>query len=418
MNERLLQFIWQFQYYNKHQLSTDEGEDLQVLRAGEFNRNQGPDFLNGVVKVGGTTWIGNIELHVKASDWERHRHSEDPNYRNVILHVVWENDLQIGSTATFSLRERVPKVLLERYSQLMQASLGQACRGFLPALESVAWVAWKERLVAERLEQRSQKVYLLLDQANHHWEEVLWWMLAANFGIKVNSEAFEATARSLPLTLMARHKHLLQQVEALLLGQANLLNGTFEDSYPKMLQREYRFLKKKYGLVPHQVMPHFLRMRPANFPTIRLAQLAALLHQSTHLFSRLREIGDTKQLLQLLDVTANDYWHYHYCFDEPTEYKPKKLGRQMAENIIINTIAPLLFAYGGYTGQEIYKDKAISFLQHIPGEDNSITRQWRAAGVENPSAFDSQALVELTHNYCECQRCLECAVGNKVLKDA
>jgi hypothetical protein len=417
MNERLLQFIWQFQYYSTHQLTTDEGEALQVVRAGEFNRNQGPDFLNGVVKIGETTWVGSIELHVKASDWDRHQHTNDPNYRNVILHVVWENDLPIDRSATLSLSERIPKILLERYRQLMQASLGQACRGFLPALTPMAWVAWKERLVAERLQKRSQRIAAMLEQGKHHWEEVLWWMLASNFGMKVNSEAFEATARSIPLIVIGRHKHLPVQLEAILLGQANLLNGHFDEDYPKMLQREYRFLKKKYSLVPHGVLPHFLRMRPANFPTVRLAQLAALLHRSIHLFSRLREIDDTEQLFGLLDVTANDYWHYHYRFDEPAEYQPKKLGRQMAENIIINTMAALLFAYGDHTRQEMYKEKAVRWLLDLTAEKNAITREWMAAGVENRSAFDSQALVELSQNYCNCQRCLECAVGNKVLRN-
>jgi hypothetical protein len=416
MNEKLLQFIWKFQYFNKQHLQSDEGETLVILNSGTFNLNQGPDFLNASIKINNTTWVGNIELHVKASDWNRHQHSSDPNYKNVILHVVWENDLSIQQSSTLSLKDRIPKVLLERYEQLMQGSLKQACKGFLPALSQISWLSWKERLVAERLERNSKKVLLYLEQSKQHWEEVLWWMLAANFGIKVNSEAFEVMARSISVNILAKHKNQVNQLEALLLGQANLLNGEFEEDYPKLLQREYRFLKKKYDLQSNTVLPHFLRMRPANFPTIRLAQLAMLVNQSSHLFSKIKELKTVKEVKELLNVTANDYWHYHYNFDELTDFKPKHLGSQMADNIIINTIAPVLFAYGMFTKQEQYKEKALHWLQQLSAEQNAITKLWAAAEVANHSAFDSQSLIELTNNYCNYQRCLDCAVGNKVLQ--
>jgi hypothetical protein len=416
MNERLLQFIWQFQYYNKHQLTTDEGEELQIIIPGTFNRNQGPDFLNASIKIGSTVWVGNIELHVKASDWNKHRHTSDPNYRNVILHVVWENDLSIEQASAFSLKERVPKVLLENYEQLMQASLKQACKGFLPALSQLGWLSWKERLVAERLERKSERVLQLLQESKQHWEEVFWWMLASNFGVKVNTEAFEAMARSISVNVLAKHKNQIHQLESLLLGQANLLNGKYDEDYPKLLQKEFRFLKTKYQLRSHNILPHFLRMRPANFPTIRLAQLAMLVSQSSHLFSKLKELQSVKEVKALLNVTANDYWHYHYTFDETTPCKPKRLGNQMIDNLVINTIAPVLFAYGLYAKQEEFKEKAIHWLQQISAEQNAVTKLWHDAEVANRSAFDSQSLIELTNNYCNNQRCLDCAVGNKILQ--
>lgn len=416
MNERLLQFIWQFQYYNKQYLLTDEGEPLQVMHAGIFNRNQGPDFLNAAIKIGSTTWAGNIELHVKASDWNKHRHTSDLNYRNVILHVVWENDLSIEQSSTLSLKDKIPKILLERYEQLMQDSFKRSCRSFLPAISQIAWFSWKERLVAERLERKSKRVTELVNKTRQHWEEVLWWMIAANFGIKVNSEAFEATAMSIPVNILAKHKNQVIQLEALLLGQTNLLNGEYKDDYPKMLQKEYKFLKNKYSLTSHNILPHFLRMRPANFPTIRLAQLAMLVNHSSHLFSKIKEMETVKEIKELLGVTANDYWHYHYTFDELTAHHPKHLGSQMGDNIIINTIAPVLFAYGSFSGQDVYKDKAVRWLQQVQAERNAITRQWAEAEIPNHSAFDSQALTELTNNYCNYQRCLDCAVGNKILR--
>ncbi|HEX6915773.1 MAG TPA: DUF2851 family protein [Chitinophagaceae bacterium] len=415
MNERLLQFIWQFQYFNRNQLRTDEGETLEIISQGSLNHDQGPDFLNGTIRIGHTTWAGNIELHLRSSDWKRHGHTEDPNYRNVILHVVWDNDLPVAQFPTFTLKDRVPKHLLERYDYLMQGALKQACSGFLPALSQLAWVSWKERLLAERLERRATNIFALLQQSNQHWEEVLWWMLSFNFGMKVNGAAFEAMARSLPITVLAKHRNQVIQLEALILGQANLLNGSYQDRYAGMLQKEYRFLARKYSLRPHTVLPHFLRMRPANFPTVRLAQLAMLVKQSSQLFSQVREMKTTRELKAMLNVTANDYWHYHYVFDEETAFLPKHLGEQMAENIIINTIAPLLFAYGLYTRQEEVKDKAVHWLQQLRAEQNAITRLWTAAEVSNRSAFDSQSLIELTNQYCNHQRCLECAVGNKVL---
>jgi len=415
MNEHLLQFIWQFQYYNQQHLASDEGEALQVLHPGQLNRNQGPDFLNASIRLGNTTWAGNIELHVLSSDWQKHRHSNDPNYRNVILHVVWEKDDATNQFPTLVLKERVPKVLLERYAQLMQHALQQACTPFLPALSAIGWMAWKERVMIERLERKSARVCSMLQESNNHWEEVLWWMLAANFGIAVNTEAFEAMARSIPVNILAKHKHQLHQLEALLQGQANLLHGNFSDYYAIMLQKEYLYLRKKYKLTPNTILPHFLRMRPANFPTVRLAQLAVLINTSTHLFSKIRELGAVTEVKALLDVTANDYWHYHYRFDDEQSFQPKHLGRQMADNIIINTIVPVLFTYGMVTGQNQYEDKAISWLQQLSAEQNAVTRLWVKAGVSNHTAFDSQALKELTTYYCNQQRCLECAVGNKIL---
>lgn len=416
MNERLLQFIWQFQYFNKQQLLTDDNELLHINNAGTYNKNQGPDFLNASVNIGTTKWVGNIELHVKASDWNKHNHAADPNYKNVVLHVVWENDYSIKQSSTLSLKDRIPKILLEKYSSLMQNSLKQACKSFLPALSQIGWLSWKERLLAERLERKSKKVISLLEQSKQHWEEVLWWMLASNFGIKVNSESFEAMARTIPVNILAKHKNQVIQLEALLLGQANLLNGDFNEDYPRLLQKEYIFLKKKYDLKTSTVLPHFLRMRPANFPTVRLAQLAMLVNQSTHLFSKIKEISAVTEVKNLLNVTANDYWHYHYRFDELTACSPKHLGNQMADNIIINTIAPVLFAYGLFTGQDMYKEKAVHWLQQLSAEHNAVTRQWAAAEVANRSAFDSQSLIELTNNYCNNQRCLDCAVGNKILQ--
>jgi len=421
MTERLLHFIWQFKYFNKNELFTEAGEPLRVLKHGSYNTNQGPDFSEASIMIDDIILVGSIELHINASDWYKHRHTTDSNYNNVILHVVWNNDKPVMDAhgiplPTLVLQHRVAKVLLQRFEDLMNEGSTIPCQKFLPSLSGIAWLSWKERVVAERLEAKSMHVLRLFEESNHHWEEVFWWMLASNFGIKVNMAFFETVAKTIPINVLAKHKNQIHQLEALLLGQANLLNTAFEDDYPKLLQREYKFLQQKYSLQPLSIAPAFLRMRPAAFPTIRLAQLAMLVNSSSHLFSFCKEVNEVAELKQKFDVTANDYWHYHYRFDEETEYKPKTIGSQMVENILINTIIPVLFAYGLHTKEEQHKEKAIRWLAELAPEQNNITKAWKALGIENKNALDSQALIQLANNYCKERKCLQCAVGNKLLK--
>ncbi len=421
MTEKLLHFIWQFQYFNKNELFTETGEPLQIIKQGFYNTNQGPDFCEASVKIDCIVLVGHVELHIHASDWYKHHHAEDANYRNIVLHVVWNNDKPVldkfgKQLPTLVLQHRVAKVLLQRYEDLMNEGSSIPCKKFLPVLSEIGWLSWKERLVAERLETKSRKVLELFNESNHHWEETFWWMLAANFGIKVNSFVFETIARTIPINILAKHKNQIHQLDALLLGQANLLNGQFVDDYPNMLKREYNFLQKKYRLQQTAIAPAFLRMRPATFPTIRLSQLAMLVKTSSHLFSWCKQVDSVNELKEKFDVVANDYWHYHYRFDEITDYKPKNIGRQMVENIIINTIIPVLFGYGLYTKDEQYKEKAIRWLAELAPEHNSITKSWDGSGTTNANALDSQALIQLSNHYCMEKKCLQCAVGNKLLK--
>ena len=348
MTERLLQFIWQFQYFNKGELQTTAGEEIQIIFPGNFNTNQGPDFNDAKIRIAKTTWAGNVELHLLSSDWKKHNHHEDKNYNNVILHVVWEDDFPDYNMPVLNLKNRIARVLLQKYEELMNA------KGFIPCEKSITSVkpiilqSWKERLLAERLIRKSNVAKAFLDQNNHHWEETFWWMLARNFGIKINADAFEAMARTIPVNILAKHKNQIHQLEALLMGQANLLNENFTEDYPVMLKKEYEFYKSKYKIQPNSYPVFFLRMRPGNFPTIRLAQLAMLIHQSEHLFSQINETASLKDVKKWLDVTANDYWHYHYRFDEESSFKRKNLGVAMIDNILINTVCTVLFAYGHF----------------------------------------------------------------------
>jgi len=420
VTESLLQYIWKFQYFNKNTLiAVDTEEALQIIIPGNFNTNQGPDFLAAKIKITDTTWAGNIELHIKSSDWKTHKHSNDKNYNNIILHVVWQHDVDLKLPfPTLELQSRVSKLLLNRYAELMNATSFIACEKMINQVDDIIWNSWKERLLIERLQNKSQVIFQYLNENSNHWEETFWWLLAKNFGIKVNSDAFEKLARSISINILAKHKSQLQQVEALLFGQAGLLEDDFKETYPKLLKKEYNFLKAKYKLEPIKIPLHFLRMRPSNFPSVRLAQLAVLIHQSLHLFSKIKESDSLDEVKNLLDVTANDYWHYHYVLDETSAFKIKRLGAQMVNNILINTIIPVLFSYGHHHKENEFKNRAIQWLEQIPAENNTITNGYTKLGMANKNAFDSQALIQLKNEYCNKKRCLYCAAGNSIIKNA
>lgn len=291
------------------------------------------------------------------------------------------------------------------------------CEHAIAQVKNLTWQAWLDRLLAERLTRKAEIVFTFLNQTNNNWEDAFWWLLARNFGARVNADAFELMARSIPLKLLAKHKSNLIQLEALLLGQAGLLSEQAKEDYPIMLYKEYTFLRNKYKLQPIHITPMFLRMRPGNFPTIRLAQLAMLVHHSSHLFSKIKEAENAEEIKDWLNITANDYWHYHYRLDELSAYKPKKLGNAMINNIIINTMAPVMYAYGRYHQLENFKEKALQWLESCVAENNTITNGYQQLGIKNASAADSQALIELKNEYCNYKRCLECAVGNAIIRD-
>ncbi|MFZ9388945.1 MAG: DUF2851 family protein [Chitinophagaceae bacterium] len=416
MNERLLQFIWQFQYFNRSGLFTTAAEPVQIISSGKYNIHQGPDFSEARIRIGPATWAGTVELHVFASDWKKHGHHSDENYKNVILHVVWEDDTGDRAIPTLELKSRIPGLLLDRYATLLQTGTFIACEKLIGRVKEITWCSWKDRLVAERLTRKAGEVLQMLKDNQVHWEETFWRLLARYFGASVNASAFEEMAQTLPVSLLSRHRSQIHQLEALLMGQAGLLQAESEDPYYILLQREYRFLRLKYKLEPICQPVHFLRMRPRNFPTVRLAQLAALLQKSGPLFSTVRDLESISELREWFNVTANDYWHYHYRFGEPSSYRKKNTGLRLLDRIIINCLAPVLFAYGDYYRDLKFRDRAMRWLETTGPERNSYTAGFEKLGVKNISALDSQALIELKRNYCEKKMCLECGIGNEVLK--
>ncbi len=416
MNEKLLQYIWQYQCYNTSSLLTTDDQELMVISRGNYNSNQGPDFLNAKIKIDNAIWAGNIELHVLSSDWRKHKHQEDKNYHNVILHVVWKHDEEIGENfPTLELQERVPKLLLNKYELLSQNRGFIPCENQIKSVETIIIRKWKERLLMERLQEKSLRIDAYLNCNHYHWEETLWWMLAENFGMKVNGEGFISIARSVPYNILQRHKNSLFQLEAFLFGQSRILDNEYHDEYMKTLQREYAFLKNKYGLIQSSISLSFLRMRPANFPTIRLAQLAALLQTIDGLFAKLLHENEINRFMDNLMVATSDYWTDHYMPDICSTKKIKKTGEQMIQHIMINSIIPVLYCYGCFNDEKDLQMKAIDWLEQLSPEKNTITIQFEGLNIEHNSAFDSQALIQLKNLYCSQNKCLECGIGNAIL---
>lgn len=420
MTEKLLQFIWQSRYFNRAALLTKSGAALRIVRPGQFNTNQGPDFRDALIKIDQTWLAGHIELHIRASDWDKHGHPQDPAYRNVILHVVWEDDgCSLGaSVETLELKQRVPKILLKQYESWMEQPSSIPCAGSLPKADELLWTSWKDRLVTGRLERKSRIISEKNILNGNNWQETAWQLLARGFGGQVNADAFEALARSLPYRLLARQRHHVTVMEALLLGQSGLLETAPSDKYLSLLRREYDFLQKKYGLQPSTVQMQFLRMRPASFPTIRLSQLAMFMQQHPTFFQDFCHHADVENLLKMLNTAANDYWCYHYTAEKASAYKEKKLGKSMAVTIIINSIAPLVFARASATGDEQGKQRVLGWLSSLPAEENKIISMWRRFDISINSAMDTQALLELKTQYCDAKNCLSCSIGTRLLSHA
>ncbi len=420
MQERLLQFIWKEKYFNRSALRTETGETLEILDSGELNTNQGPDFLQARIFLDGTLWAGNIELHVRSSYWHDHRHGSDPLYRNIILHVVWENDdpALARLMPTLVLQDRVSNSMLERYASLMEAAArsGIACRDLLDTVPPVLWQEWKELLLQQRLRRKAALFRELWQEAGKDWEKACWWWMARHFGGTVNGAFFEKLARSIEWKWLLKHRGHPEQLEAFLLGQAGLLPEASADPYVQLLKREYAFLLNKYQLPVVHGVAQKLRMRPAAFPELRLAQLAVLVKERPKLYASLIGCEQWQEAERLLDITAGDFWHYHYQLDNAAAYHPKRVGTDMCRQLIINAICPLLYATGQHLQQPAFQLRALSWLSSLPPEKNTLTDEWLRLGVAVSRAGDSQALVELKRNYCLPRRCLECRVGHFLLE--
>lgn len=416
MEEAFLHFLWKYRLLHGA-LTTTEDEEIIIENPGWHNHDAGPDFLTAKIRIGGTLWAGNVEIHTRASDWLRHNHSKDKNYSNIILHVIYENDKRLNlNTPTLVIKDHIDTGMYDKYLQLINNKNWVPCAKLASGVDHFIWQQWKNRLMVERLEKKYNEIKTLLIKYQNSWEEVFYVQMARNFGLNVNSGPFELLAKSLPLKILARHKGSLLQTEALLLGQAGLLQDTFSDAYPKTLQNEYKHLSHKYRLQPIDAnLWRFLRLRPANFPHIRIAQFAQLIHKSTSLFSYVREAAALNDIRNLFIIKASDYWKTHYRFDRTTRSKDKFLGSTAINLIMINTVVPFLFAYGKEKGNEPLRERALHFLTEIPAESNHIITKWKNTGITAESAFQTQALIYLKKQYCTPKKCLHCPVGKKIL---
>ncbi|HEY0271829.1 MAG TPA: DUF2851 family protein [Chitinophaga sp.] len=416
--EDLLQFIWQFRLFNADNLYTTAGEPVRIISTGSWNRNDGPDFSGARIRIGNTLWAGHVEIHLRASDWYKHQHQQDRRYDRVILHVVFEQDLphEIPSLPCVVLAPRISKLLLQRYRQLRESRDFVPCGLQAGKTTPLTWQSWSDRLLLERWDRKTTTLRGWLQQTRQDWEEICYQGLAQGFGQPVNAGAFLQLAQSLPLRILLRNKASLEVVEALLFGQAGMLEGTFADAYPQALQRHYRYLRHKYQLQPVPAYTwKWLRMRPSAFPTLRIALLAALLHQRSHLFSRLLAATHLQQLEDLLTVPPSTYWQTHYRFDAPVS-RLLMPGKQLVHNILINTLLPLLYWYGQQKARPEMQERAMTWIGALPPEENRIISGWQATGMHAANAADTQALLQLKQHYCEERRCLECTIGAKLLK--
>lgn len=422
MRESFLHYVWRTRRIALKKLTTTTFQPVEILDPGTYNTDAGPDFFNARIRIGDTIWAGNVEMHVRASEWLAHGHQNDPAYDNVILHVVFVEDRAIYLAQgvrlpCLEIRDRIALQLMEKYMQLEAAEAWIPCANFFPKTPQVIRLNCQDRLLVERLEEKTALVAKSLKATQNHWDETFYRILASGFGLKVNVQPFESLARNLPLNILSKHRNHLFQLEALLFGQAGFLQNEAKDAYPQALLREYQHLAHKYQLHPMSVQQwKFARLRPAGFPTIRLAQFAALIGQSERLFSQILEVQDARSIENLFALQVSDYWLDHFQFDKPSIRLPKRPGRDFIEILILNSIVPVLYHYGKTNQLPGYQNLALKFLEELPPESNVILDGWSQLGTKAHNAYESQALLHLKTRYCDAKRCLECSIGNAILK--
>lgn len=421
MKEDFLHFVWKFQKFPPHRLQTPTGEPIEVFNVGQHNQHDGPDFLSAQIKWNDLLWSGSVELHLKSSDWYRHQHHKDPAYDNVILHVVWEDDVEVcrpnGSLLpTLILSSFVSKQLVNNYNTYFKQETS-----FIPCEESIKefpqlhWISWKERIFIERLSSKSVRIEYLLKLFGGDWEAALFASLARNFGLNINGDSFFKVALSIPFSVVRKVRQNAQNLEALFLGQAGLITSKGTVPYAQSLWERFCFLKHKYNLPdPPQVPMYFSRLRPPNFPSIRWVQLAQLYASTPHLFSTVF-CGDALKTKWMEEINVSDFWLTHYTFDKTSKKRPKPLTKSFLDLLTINTFLPFYFCHQKVLGNDP-SENLFKWVSALPAEKNSLLERFKTLGVVVNDALDSQALIQLKRSYCETKKCLLCAIGIHLLK--
>ena len=424
MKEEFLHYLWKCCLYDEDTLCDNDGNKIIVLHPGEYNRDSGPDFFNSRISIAGTEWAGNVEIHTRSSHFDSHGHNRDNAFNNVILHVVAENDKRIFNARgeeLLTVEMKFDAALYDKYLNLVNYPNVIACQNDIGKLDIFYIKHWLNSLVVERLMEKSASVLKIYSMTGNDWEETFYRVLTRYFGFRVNTEPFEMLANALPFKIIRKHTDNRFQVESLLFGTAGMLDeGLFrealDDQYYKDLIREYKVLSSKYSLKPlHGWIWKFSRLRPVNFPTLRISQLSAMLAVTGGLFSRTLETSDVKQLKEMFGVSASDYWDDHYVFGKKSRRIPKNTGTQATEILLINAVIPVIFAYGQFRDQRDVCEKALNILENIHPEENSLINEWKSSGIDSESAFYTQGLIQLRNEYCRKRRCLDCRIGSKLI---
>lgn len=422
MKEEFLYYLWGHKLIANYDLITTTKEQISIVKTGLRNTNEGPDFLEAQIKIGNKLWVGHVEMHVKASDWYLHKHEEDINYDPVILHVVWEKDAAIYTKTneeipTLELQHFISKDLVNTYKSLMQSK-----KKWIPCQDSIGQIDpfivsnWKERLFFERLENKANHIQASLEASQNNYEAILVSYIAKYFGTKTNADAFYNLLQSFDFCIVKKVRFDLKQIEAILFGQSGLLNNTHEEPYFNELKTEYEYLSYKFNLQPmlgNQFQ--FFRMRPTNFPTIRLAQLAALLYKHQHLFSELIKIDSLQDFYTFFKLETSSFWDTHFTFSSTSKWSKKQLTKAFIDILIINAILPLKLVYLKNQGKP-FQEEILFISQQLKSEKNSIITNYSKLGLASNNAMDSQALIELKNNYCTKKQCLHCAIGLQIIK--
>ena len=411
MREEFIYYLWENRLLSID-LKTTDGDEIKVVSVGNRNFDSGADFVNARIKIGGTLWAGQVEIHVRASDWFRHKHQYDDNYNNVILHVVYECDTDKLEIPTLEIKDKFDQSLLLNYNKFVNSKNWIPCGDFIGGVQGFTVISWLDRMLVEHLENECADLNFRLQNNNYDWELTFYQRLMRYFGFKVNNDYFEYLSKILPLNLLLKHIDNEVYVESMLFGCAGFLEKDFEEAYPSLLKREFKMLRSKFGL---KVMPvsnwKFLRLRPPNFPTIRIAQIAKIIINNGNMFSKIRDSVNLNDIAELFDVELNSYWDDHFQFDKVSNAaKRKSLGKSAIDSILINAIVPMLFYYGQFHLLESYKERAMTYLENIEAEDNVIIRNFNGCGVVFQNAFQTQAALFMYKYYCRRRRCLECRI--------
>ena len=418
--EQLLHYVWKHKIFPLKELKTTTGQQVEVIDTGLANTDAGPDFFNAKLKLDGVLWIGNIEIHERSSDWFKHGHHADAGYNSVILHIASEIDMEISR----SNGERIPQIQLicpeavrTNYKELLETASYPPCYRIIPSLSPFTAHSWMSALQMERFEQKATLLNERLKRCQGNWEDAFFITLARNFGFGLNGDAFETWAHQLPFRAVDKHRNDLFQIEAIFFGQAGILEDSDGDGYYLRLKKEYTYLQHKFGLIPMDAsLWRFLRLRPANFPHIRIAQLACLYHRAYGLLSRIMETETLQGVRDILKGGTSEYWLTHYTFGGSSPSRPKTLSNTSLDLLIINTVVTFLYAYGLHKGNRVLCARAGSFLEELKAENNYITRMWEQCGMKASNAADSQALIQLKKEYCDKKKCLYCRIGYEYLK--